>query len=118
MVPYTGHYLAHIYRNLIIIPFYFYAAKHYVLLVEEQEFNVMPWLTGVVWVVLSITCDISFWYFLFDFPLDYLIHQFAFWRGRLYSVELLALLISVPLMERYVRRYYEYEYPTEMNTSD
>ncbi len=115
-VRYIGHYPAHIYRNLIIIPFYLYAAKHYVLTIDDQDFIVRPWITGVTWVSLSIVCDFTIWHFFFKFPMNYLIYQFAFWKGWLYSLELLALLISVPSMDWYVRKYYEYGNPAEMNT--
>ncbi len=107
-VQYIGHYPAHVYRNLIIIPFYIYAARIYVLLVKEQGFKLRPWLTGTVWVSLSIIADFSLWHFVFDFSWNYLINQFALWNGRLYSLELLALLVSVPVMDRYFRRYYRY----------
>ncbi len=103
--PVIGEYLAHVYRNIVIIPVYFYIALLYVKIVKNFGFSAYPRMTGFIWMSMSIMVDYFFWRVFFDFPHAYLMDQYKFWEGRLYIVQLLALLVAPSITRKHRRKF-------------
>ncbi len=101
LAEWIGSYPAHIYRNISIIPVYLLIARYYVDKVKFEGYDPRPLLTGFIWLTLSIVVDYIFWR-VFGFRTRYLLQQFMFWNGRLYSLELFALFLAPPIMNVYV----------------
>ena len=105
IAKYIGVYGAHIYRNISIIPFYFYIAITYLRFIKKFNLRSYSWFTGSIWLTTSMIMDYFVWRIIFNYPHDYLIDQYKIWHGSLYSVQLLALFLAVPIMRKHRRKF-------------
>jgi hypothetical protein len=61
------------------------------------------WRTGWLWLSLTVAWEFGFGLYIRGFPLDRVLHEYAFWQGRLWTLVLLAILVlpaSVHALDR------------------
>ena len=100
VAPKYGGYIAHLYANLSIIPFYFYAAGLYIKMVKRLNFNTYARTTGLIWVLMTVLADVAAWNFIMDIPEKHVLNQLMFWEGKIYILQMAGLYLSVPIMKR------------------
>ena len=105
IAPEYGDYIAHLYRNITIVPVYLLISRHYINKMNELFIHTRAIQTGLIWMALSLTADFFLWFVVLDFSFEYLLHQFFIWDGRLYALELIALFISPYLLHVYFKKY-------------
>jgi len=104
IAPFFGQYFAHLYRNISILPIYMIVAFYYLHVMEPREEQMNPFLTGIIWLILSLLADSALWFFIVGYDLPFIINALKFWQGSLYPIELCALFLSAPAMKWFLKQ--------------
>jgi ABC-type molybdate transport system permease subunit len=56
------------------------------------------WTTGWLWLSLAVAWEFGFGLYIRGFPLGRVLHEYAFWQGRLWTLVLLATLVLPALV--------------------
>jgi hypothetical protein len=60
--------------------------------------SAQAWRTGGLWLGLTVAWEFGFGLFIRGFAWDRVLHEYAFWQGRLWTLVLLAILVLPALV--------------------
>lgn len=96
--PRLGEYAGHLYKTVLAVVVIFIVSRYFVgylsAQVPEGELFMRAVVTGAFWMVLSMNFEFLAGHYVFGFPWEKLLADYRIWQGRLWSLVLLAELVS------------------------
>jgi hypothetical protein len=98
--PRAGEYAAHVYKTAVAVPWILAFSRLHAARSGGEGSARRAWGVGATWLGLSAVFELLLGHYVFRSPWERLIADYRFWKGRLWVLVLMALLLGPPVAAR------------------
>lgn len=99
-----GDYGNHVYKTLIGLVVAFCMGLIYAKQVKGEGWQKSCWTAGIYWFILTLIFEFVAGHYLFGNSWEALFNDYRFWKGRLWTLFLLAAVFSPYLVGKYLNK--------------